>query len=179
MIIYDHCVVRFIRQDLQSWGQEERDDMNIQGASLSRRHALASCAAAIAALFAPNLVMAAAADVEAEIKKLYAGKALGSGKIKIDAPQIAENGLVVPVTIDVESPMTDADYVKAVHIYADGNPLPGVATFKFWPSSGKAMASTRIRLAQTQNLVVVAEMSNGSLFTAKTEVKVTIGGCGG
>jgi sulfur-oxidizing protein SoxY len=75
--------------------------------------------------------------------------------------------------------MTDADYVKAVHVFADGNPNPGVASFFFTPMVPKAAAQFRIRLAQTQNVVVVAEMADGSLHTAKKEVKVTIGGCGG
>jgi len=86
---------------------------------------------------------------------------------------------VVPVNVEVESPMTDKDYVKAVHILADGNPLPGVVTYKFTPACGKASASTRMRLAQTQNIVCVAEMSSGALYTTKANVKVTIGGCGG
>jgi sulfur-oxidizing protein SoxY len=75
--------------------------------------------------------------------------------------------------------MTDADYVKAVHVFADGNPLPGVITYRFTPACGKAAASTRMRLAQTQNVVCIAELSNGSLHMAKVNVKVTIGGCGG
>jgi sulfur-oxidizing protein SoxY len=75
--------------------------------------------------------------------------------------------------------MTDADFVKSVHVFADGNPLPGVASFHFSPACGKASASTRMRLATTQNIVCVAEMSDGKLFMAKAEVKVTIGGCGG
>ena len=68
-------------------------------------------------------------DVAAEIKKLYGDKNLDSGKIKLDVPEIAENGLVVPVNVDVESPMTDADYVKSVHVFADGNPQPGIVSY--------------------------------------------------
>ena len=75
--------------------------------------------------------------------------------------------------------MTDKDYVKAVHVFADGNPNPGVASFYFTAMMPKAAAQIRMRLAQTQNVVAVAEMADGSLYTAKKEVKVTIGGCGG
>jgi sulfur-oxidizing protein SoxY len=135
--------------------------------------------AAALALLGPRLAMAAPAQVEAEIQKLYAGKAMADGKIKLDLPSIAENGLVVPLGVDVESPMTDADYVKAVHVFADGNPNPGVASFYFTPMMPKATVQIRMRLAQTQNIVAVAEMSDGKLFMAKREVKVTIGGCGG
>lgn len=145
----------------------------------SRRQILTGLATAPLLLVIPNLAQATAAAVEAEIKKLYGDKTIGSGKIKLDVPQIAENGLVVPVTVEVESPMTEADYVKAIHVFADENPLPGVVTYRFTPASGKAVVSFRMRLARTQNIVCVAEMSNGSLHTTKSEVKVTIGGCGG
>ena len=94
-------------------------------------------------------------------------------------PQIAENGNSVPVTVSVDSPMTADNYVKAVHIVAEANPDPAVASFQFTPMSGKAEVSTRMRLARTQQIVAVAEMSDGSIYSAKTEVKVTIGGCGG
>ncbi|MGE0849880.1 MAG: thiosulfate oxidation carrier protein SoxY [Hyphomicrobiaceae bacterium] len=140
---------------------------------------IAASAAAAAALLGPRLASATSAHVEAEIAKLYAGKALSEGKIKLDLPTIAENGLVVPLNFEVESAMTDKDHVKAVHVFADGNPNPGVASFYFTPMMPKAAAQFRLRLAQTQNIVAVAEMSDGKLYTAKREVKVTIGGCGG
>lgn len=108
------------------------------------------------------------------------GKAIAeSGKIKIDMPQIAENGNTVPLTVIVDSPMTDKDHVKAIHVAADGNPQPEVVTFNLSPMAGKAEVSTRMRLAKTQNVWAVAEMSDGSVHAVKTEVKVTIGGCGG
>lgn len=148
--------------------------------AFTRREGLALAAiSAAAALIAPQLAKADAAAVTAEIKKLYADKKPAEGKIKLDVPQIAENGLVVPVNIDIESPMTEQDHVKAVHIFADGNPLPGIVSYKFTPASGRASASARMRLAQTQNVICVAEMSDGKLFTASANVKVTIGGCGG
>lgn len=154
--------------------------MVLKPVETTRRETLTLAAVAGLAVFlAPKMVMADEQMVAAEIKKLYGDKKLESGKIKLDVPEIAENGLVVPVNVEVESPMTDSDYVKAVHIYADGNPLPGVVSYKFTPDCGKASASTRMRLAQTQNIVCVAEMSNGNLYTAKSNVKVTIGGCGG
>ena len=146
----------------------------------SRRDALALAFGAGAALvLAPRLALADAKAVADEIRKLYGDKAQTAGKIKLDVPQIAENGLVVPISVDIESPMSDADHVKAVHVFADGNPLPQVVSFRFSPECGKASASTRMRLAQTQNVICIAEMSNGALFSAKAEVKVTIGGCGG
>lgn len=146
----------------------------------TRRETLALAAiAGLAAFLAPKMVFADEAAVAAEIKKLYGDKKLESGKIKLDVPEIAENGLVVPINVEVESPMTEQDYVKAVHVFADGNPLPGVVSYKFTPACGKASASTRMRLAQTQNIICIAEMSNGQLHMAKENIKVTIGGCGG
>lgn len=148
-----------------------------------RRTITAGAVAAFASLLGSRLAFADEKAVEkavmAEIKKLYGDKPMASGKIKLDVPEIAENGLVVPINIEVDSPMTEADHVKAVHVYADGNPSPGVVSYSFTPACGKASAATRMRLAQTQNIVCVAEMSNGALHMAKANVKVTIGGCGG
>ncbi len=127
----------------------------------------------------PALGRADATAVDAAIKELVGDGTLAEGRIALDLPQIAENGNTVPLTVEVDSPMTDQDYVKAVHIFAEGNPLPNVASFHFTPANGKAMAATRIRLAKTQNVVAVAEMSDGKIYQAKAEVKVTIGGCGG
>jgi sulfur-oxidizing protein SoxY len=147
---------------------------------LTRRGALAAAGtAAIAVILLPRLVSASPAQVEEEIKKLYGDKALGAGKINLDVPSIAENGLVVPISVSVESPMTETDFVKAVHVFADGNPNAAVASFFFTPELPKASVQTRMRLAQSQNIVAVAELSDGSLYTAKKEIKVTIGGCGG
>lgn len=118
-------------------------------------------------------------DAKALIDKITGGAALQEGKVSIDAPQIAENGNTVPIAVSVDSPMTEADHVKKLHVMADDNPSPEVATFNFTPSAGKAEVSIRIRMARTQNVIAVAEMSDGSFQTARQEVKVTIGGCGG
>lgn len=154
--------------------------MPLRPSGLTRRSTItAGAMAAFASLLGSRLAFADEKAVMAEIRKLYGDKPIGEGRIRLDIPEIAENGLVVPVNVEVESPMTEADYVKAVHIYADGNPLPGIVSYSFTPACGKASAATRMRLAQTQNIVCVAEMSNGSLHMAKANVKVTIGGCGG
>jgi sulfur-oxidizing protein SoxY len=154
--------------------------MDLKLVETTRRETLALAAiASLAAFLSPKMAMADEPAVAAEIKKLYGDKKLDSGKIKLDVPEIAENGLVVPVNVEVESPMTEQDYVKAVHVFADGNPFPGVVSYRFSPACGKASASTRMRLAQTQNIICIAEMSDGKLYLAKGNVKVTIGGCGG
>jgi sulfur-oxidizing protein SoxY len=115
----------------------------------------------------------------ADIAKFTAGATPEKGKISMELPEIAENGNTVPLSFSVDAPMTAADYVSEVLVVSEGNPNPGVATFRFTPLSGKAEASTRIRLATTQNIVVVAKTSGGKFYTAQKLVKVTIGGCGG
>jgi sulfur-oxidizing protein SoxY len=123
--------------------------------------------------------IAATKDAEADIAKFTGGKAAETGKITIDLPEIAENGNTVPLSVTVDSPMTAESYVSDILVVADGNPRPGVATFRFTPMSGRAEAATRIRLATTQDIIVVAKTSDGKFFTERKQVKVTIGGCGG
>lgn len=106
------------------------------------------------------------------IAELTGGAEIGEGAVTITAPEIAENGNTVPVGVS-------APGAVEITVYADGNPVPNVATFKFGPMSASRSASTRIRLAKTQNVVAVAKMEDGSFQMAKVEVKVTIGGCGG
>lgn len=146
----------------------------------TRRDTLVMGAVAIAAsALAPALAFAKAEDAQALVDKFTGGKTPAEGKITLDLPEIAENGNTVPLSVSVESPMTKDDYVKRVMILAEGNPRPEVATLNFSPMSGAAEASTRMRLAKTQNIIAVAEMSDGSFTMVKRQVKVTIGGCGG
>lgn len=148
---------------------------------VTRRQSLALGAGAVTALTTVGLSFPAEAKSIADtmIEKFTGGKKPGTGKISLNTPEIAENGNTVPIGFDVESPMTKDNYVAAVLLLADGNPNPAVATMEFTPMSGKASASTRIRLAKTQNVVAVAKMSDGSFVMDKKVVKVTIGGCGG
>lgn len=104
---------------------------------------------------------------------------VSDGKLELDIPEIAENGHAVPIEVFVDSAMEDDDFVEEIVVFADGNPNPGVATFKFGTLSGEARASTRIRLAQTQDVIALARMKDGSIHRASRTVKVTIGGCGG
>lgn len=148
---------------------------------LSRRGALALGASGAALTLMGWSVTASAAAKEAAelIGKFTGGKAAEKGKISIELPEIAENGNTVPLSVSVDAPMTTDSYVSEILVVADGNPNPGVATFHLSPLAGKAEASTRIRLATTQNIIVVAKTSKGEFFTNQKLVKVTIGGCGG
>lgn len=107
-----------------------------------------------------------------EIAKITGGAEIGSGDLSVTAPEIAENGNTVPIEVT-------APGAVMVAIFADGNPVPNVATFKFGPLNASRSASTRIRLAKTQNVVAIAQMEDGSFQKAQSNVKVTIGGCGG
>ena len=153
------------------------------GIGLDRRRFLIASGAGGAAFVATQMFpLAASADaaaLQAAMKKALGGKTPKMGRVSIDAPEIAENGNTVPISVDVKSAMKGNDMVKAVHIWAEGNPNPDVVTFHFTALSGSAKASTRMRLARTQNLYAAAEMANGDVFMAKRLVKVTIGGCGG
>ena len=148
---------------------------------LSRRTALALGVAGAALGFVGSArpVSAAAKEAADQIAQFTGGKTPEKGKVTIELPEIAENGNTVPLSVAVDAPMSADNYVSDILVLADGNPNPGVATFHFSPMSGKAAASTRIRLAATQNIIAVAKTSKGEFFTNQKLVKVTIGGCGG
>ena len=149
--------------------------------SITRRQAFAVGAGAIAvAALAQSVTPAFAANNIEEMSKKFTGGATPvAGKVKLDLPEIAENGNTVPITVSVDSPMTDKEYITDIIVLADGNPSAGIATFHFTPASGVAEANTRIRLANTQNIVAIAKTNDGKFYTGSKQVKVTIGGCGG
>lgn len=149
---------------------------------MNRRQAMVLSAGALVSVAIGLRPGTAFADVEAAqklIMEFTGGAEPEAGKITLTAPEIAENGNTVPITVDVESAMTEGDMVESVIIIAEDNPNPEVATFHFTSMSGSATASTRMRLARTQNVVAVAKMADGTVYMDKREVKVTIGGCGG
>ena len=146
---------------------------------ITRRNALMFGVAGMASVSFGLSAFAKEMTTEESIAAFAGDAKIAEDKISIDAPEIAENGNSVPIEISVESAMEGDDMVEEILVLASGNPNPGVATFKFSALSGEARASTRIRLAQTQEVVAVARMKDGSIHRAKREVKVTIGGCGG
>ena len=147
---------------------------------LTRRQALSIAAGTIGAAALGVATPASAANDSADlIKKFTGGKEPVAGKVKLDLPEIAENGNTVPLSVAVESPMTEQSFVQQILVVADGNPNGGIATFNFTPQSGAAEATTRIRLATTQNVIAIARMNDGSFSMDTKQIKVTIGGCGG
>lgn len=149
--------------------------------TMDRRQALTlTGTAALAGWLGLDLRPAHAAQNDSAelIKAFTGGKDPTAGKLKLDLPEIAENGNTVPMTVTFEGPVSKENYVQEILIVAEGNPNGGVARFRLSPLAVPE-ANTRIRLAETQNVVAVAKMSDGSFFTEKKQVKVTIGGCGG
>lgn len=101
------------------------------------------------------------------------------GRVKLDIALIAEDGTIVPTTITVDSPMTEADHVQEIHLFAERNPLPRVAAFYLGPHNGRAQVSTRIRLAEAQRVIAIARMNDGSLWSDEMQVEVSLTACGG
>jgi sulfur-oxidizing protein SoxY len=116
---------------------------------------------------------------EQAVKSILGEAKPTEAKLTLDMPEIAENGNTVPFSVRIDSPMTEKDHVRAIHIISTGNPQPGVATFRLTPQSGRAMVSSRMRLARTQDVIAIAELSDSKFLISKRAVKVTIGGCGG
>jgi sulfur-oxidizing protein SoxY len=137
--------------------------------TLTRRNVMIMGAGAFVALGLPMRATAAAED---RIAEFTGGAAMADSGITLTAPEIAENGNTVPIEVS-------APGAVEILVLATGNPTPGVATFKFGPLAASQAGSTRIRLAGTQDVVAIAKMSDGSFAKASSNVKVTIGGCGG
>ena len=111
------------------------------------------------------------------IKKVTGGAPVREGKVKLDIPPLVENGNAVPLTVSVESPMSEADHVKAIHVFNEKNPQPHVFDAKLGPLNGKAEIATRIKLNDSQKVVAIAELSNGEFVSGSADVIVTLAAC--
>ncbi len=150
---------------------DRRDFLKIAGAGIGAGAVLLSMTP-FAAEATPEMVAKAMGEVIGD-------KIFKDGRIKIVLPEIAENGAAVAMRAIVDGPMTADDYVSAIHIFSEGNPLPYIGSYHLSPKNGRAEISVRIRLAKSQKVVVVAETSKGEAFLARRAIKVTLGGCGG
>ena len=117
------------------------------------------------------------ASMQAAIRNVTGDAKLNKGKVKLDVPALIENGNAVPLTVSCESPMTQEDHVKAIHVFTEKNPQPNVIGVHLGPRAGRASVSTRIRLADTQKIVAVAQLSDGSFWSDEVEVIVTLAAC--
>ena len=133
-------------------------------------------AAGVAALGLKS-VEGRAADMQGAMLKVLGDARPREGRIALDVPPLVENGNTVPLTVTVESPMTEADHVRAIHVFNEKNPQPNVASFWLGPRAGRAAVSTRIRLADSQSVVALCQMSDGSWWSGSAHVVVTLAAC--
>lgn len=145
----------------------------LAGARTTRRTFLAGAGA----LMIVRPAGATPQSMAAAIRQVAGDAKVNPGRIKLDLPPLVENGNSVATTVKVESPMTATDYVKAIHIFTEKNPQPNVISVKLGPRSGKAEFQTRIRLADTQQVVAICELSDGSFWSDKVDVILTLSAC--
>jgi len=144
--------------------------------------ALVWCGMGIAGSILPTrLSLGASVDTQEQdselIRHLTGRIPVRSPRVHLEMPPVFANGYTVPLSLEVDSPMIQSDYVRVVHVLAPRNPIIMVGSFQFTPQSGRARVSTRIRLAEPQNVLAAAEMSDGAVLMTKTWVKVDINGC--
>lgn len=148
---------------------------------ISRRHLL-QLAGTLAATSALPLVtirptQATPAMLASAIRNLVGEANVLTGKVRLDIPPLVENGNTVPMTVSVDHPMTAESYVKSIHVFNEKNPQPNIANFHLTPNAGRAQVATRIRLADTQKVVAIAKLSDGSFWSASVEIVVTLAAC--
>ena len=145
----------------------------------SRRHFLLLGLVATPALaqLDPNIAAKRKASLEEAIRKVTGGKEVRAGKVKLDVPPLVDNGNTVPVAVSVDSPMTAADHVTAIHLFTEKNPQPYVFTAHLGPRAGRASISARCRIADTGNVIAIAQMSDGSFWSDTLSVVVTLSAC--
>ena len=131
----------------------------------------------VAVALLPFAARATPEALAAAIKEVMGDAPLREGKVTLDVPPLVENGNTVPLTVSVESPMTSDDYVKAIHVFNEKNPQPHIFNAWLSPTNGRAVVATRIKLADAQKVVAIAETSKGEFWTAQAEVIVTIAAC--
>lgn len=143
---------------------------------LNRRHVLAGAAGIV---FSVTLrpAYAAAGDLVVAMAAYTKGATVRAGKVRLDVAELVDNGNVVPITVTVDSPMTAADHVKSIVVFNEKNPQRDVARFTLGPRAGLASVTTRIRLATSQQLVAIAQMSDGSYWSHTVDVIVTLAAC--
>ncbi|QWE19911.1 SoxY-related AACIE arm protein [Polynucleobacter sp. AP-Kolm-20A-A1] len=129
------------------------------------------------AWFTPQFAFAKKEDASEAIQKITGNAPIKDGRVKLVIPPLVENGNLVVLKVSVDSPMTADDYVKAIHVIAEGNPLPNIFTAYLTPRSGTANITTRVRLADSQTVWAIAQMSDGSFWSGSAETLVTLSAC--
>ena len=116
-------------------------------------------------------------SMAAAIRSVVGTAVVRTGKVKLEVPPLVENGNTVPMTVSVQNPMTAEDHVKSIHVFNEKNPQPNVGNFHLGPQAGRAQISTRIRLADSQKIVAIARLSDGSFWSVTADVVVTLAAC--
>ena len=147
----------------------------------TRRQFLASAGTAAVLGTVPIVTLrpaeATPATMAAAMRDVTGSAVVRTGKVKLDVPPLVENGNTVPMTVSVTSPMTAEDHVRSIHVFVEKNPQPNVGNFVLGPRAGRAQVSTRIRLADSQKVVAIAKLSDGSFWSASVDVVVTLAAC--
>ena len=144
---------------------------------MRRREVLALGAVVATMPLLPRAANAQPEDMAREIKKLIGAGAVTEGRVKLTLPELTENGNSSPLGITVDSPMSAADHVKAVHIFSEKNPVAYIARLGIGPRAGRAKVATSIRIAESQFITVIAEMADGSYWSGRAETIVTTPAC--
>jgi sulfur-oxidizing protein SoxY len=131
----------------------------------------------LASVIAVRPARATPASMQAAIHEVVGAGRVEKGRVRLDLPPLSENGNAVPLVVSVESPMTERDHVQAIHVFTEKNPQPNVISIRLGPRAGRASVATRIRLADTQTVVAIAELSDGSFWSASADVVVTLAAC--
>ena len=125
----------------------------------------------------PNLAVKRKAAFQEALRRIVGDTQVRRGRVKLQLPPLVDNGNSVPLSVAVESPMTEADHVRAIHVLTEKNPLPDVVSVHLGPRAGRATLATRVRLADTQSVTAIAQMSDGSFWSDSAEVVVTLSAC--
>lgn len=147
---------------------------------VSRRNFLvtaAGLAGGIGLASVPRRARATPAAMQDAVRKVVGAAQVRKGRVKLDVPPLIDNGNSIPLSVVVDSPMTVADHVKAIHVFAERNPLPNIVSVHLGPRSGRARVATRVRLADTGTVMAIAQMSDGSFWSDSAHVVVTLSAC--
>ena len=153
------------------------DDIETNSTSCPTRRQVLVGALGAASVLVVRPAKATPDTMAAAIREVVGESAVKPGKVKLEVPPLVENGNTVSLTVAVESPMTAADHVKAIYIFNEKNPQPNIANFHLGPRSGVAKVATRIRLADSQKIIAIAQFSDGSFRSDEVDVIVTLAAC--
>src|SRR5271154_2752891 len=155
-----------------------KKEETMRGPDISTRREFLGLAGGIAfGVVTLRSVEATPAMLATAIRNVTGAAVVKTGKVRLDIPPLVENGNTVPMTVSVTSPMAPDDYVKSIHVFNEKNPQPNIGNFYLGPRAGRAQVSTRIRLADSQKIVAIARLSDGSFWQTSVDVVVTLAAC--